>query len=191
MAMFLHMRLSSRQRRGGWRTRFSGMRARWRRAGEPGIEGTRRVAREQAPGVWKRPETCVTGSGCDARNGSEWCRGARQKTPERETSEILVPSDGCPVAQAVRGEKLDFLALLKRIPAQMNFSVFYFCTALMGVCMCALSVTRNKRSKIAREEIRRDVIGRNLDGRRFARFSVAKIRRRSFQIALHDAHPLR
>jgi len=42
-----------------------------------------------------------------------------------------------------------------------------------------------------REEIRRDVIGRNFDGRRFARFSVAKIRRRSFQIALHDAHPLR
>jgi len=57
--------------------------------------------------------------------------------------------------------------------------------------MCALSVTRNKRSKIAREEIRRDVIGRNFDGRRFARFSVAKIHRRSFQIALHDAHPLR
>jgi hypothetical protein len=42
-----------------------------------------------------------------------------------------------------------------------------------------------------REEIRRDVIGRNFDGRRFARFSVAKIRRRSFQIPLHDAHPLR
>ena len=27
--------------------------------------------------------------------------------------------------------------------------------------------------------------------RRFARFSVEKIRRRSFQIPLHDAHPLR
>ena len=186
MAMFLHMRLSSRQRRGGWRTRFSGMRARWRRAGEPGIEGTRRVAREQAPGVWKRPETCVTGFGCDPRNGRD---GAEVPDKKHPTSEILVPR--CPVAQAVRGKKLDFLALLKRIPAQMNFSVFYFCTALMGVCMCALSVTRNKRSKIAREEIRRDVIGRNLDGRRFARFSVAKIRRRSFQIALHDAHPLR
>jgi len=45
--------------------------------------------------------------------------------------------------------------------------------------------------EIWREEIRRDVIGRNFDGRRFARFSVAKIRRRSFQIPLHDAHPLR
>ena len=121
MAMFLHMRLSSCQRRGGWRTRFSGMRARWRRAGEPGIEGTRRVAREQAPGVWKRPETCVTGFGCDPRNGRD---GAEVPDKKHPTSEILVPR--CPVAQAVRGKKLDFLALLKRIPAQMNFSGILF-----------------------------------------------------------------
>ena len=96
MAMFLlrFMRLSSCQRRGGWRTRFSGMRARWRRAGEPGIEGTRRVAREQAPGVWKRPETCVTGFGCDPRNGSGWCRGARQKTPAK------LPRFWCPAMGA-------------------------------------------------------------------------------------------
>ena len=150
MAMFLHMRLSSCQRRGGWRTRFSGMRARWRRAGEPGIEGTRRVAREQAPGVWKRPETCVTGFGCDPRNGSGWCREVPDKKHLRETSEILVPSDGCPVAQEAVRRKLDFLALMKRIPAQMNFHDFYF-TLLSWVFAGVHYPSRgNKRSKMAR-----------------------------------------